>query len=152
MSVASLLSKARAMGVRLILNGDGVKLRGPADSIAALKPELAAHKAEIVEYLRRTASEAMQMLGYPVQDGPFTPYCVPMTPERIDGLLTDLRTTIGKVADLERWPDDHRVRLLGLVLRQPISTIADDLAHFRERLSALEAVERVRRSRERRYA
>lgn len=152
MSVASLLSKARAMGVRLILNGDGVKLRGPAESIAAIKPELAAHKAEIVEYLRSTASEALQMLGYPTEDGPFTPYCVPMTPGRVAGLLADLRGVIGKVADLEGWADERQVHLLDLVARQPISTLADDLTYFRERLSAIEAVERVSRDREGRFA
>ncbi|MBU9577878.1 hypothetical protein KTE26_05400 [Ralstonia mannitolilytica] len=152
MSVASLLSKARAMGVRLILNGDGVKLRGPAESIAAIKPELAAHKAEIVEYLRGTASEALQMLGYPTEDGPFTPYCVPMTPGRAAALLTDLRAAIGQVADLEGWADDRRTLVLGLVARQPVSTLADDLAYFRERLNAIDAIERVSRDRERRFA
>ncbi|QIF08211.1 hypothetical protein [Ralstonia mannitolilytica] len=152
MSVASLLSKARAMGVRLILNGDGVKLRGPAESIAAIKPELAAHKAEIVEYLRGTASEALHLLGYPTQDGPFTPYCVPMTPGRVAGLLADLRATIHKVADREGWADERRADLLSLVARQPVSTLADDLTYFRERLSAIEAVERVSRDREGRFA
>lgn len=162
MSVASLLSKARAMGVRLILNGDGVKLRGPAESIAAIKPELAAHKAEIVEYLRTTteiveylrgtASEALHLLGYPTQDGPFTPYCVPMTPGRVAGLLADLRATIHKVADREGWADERRADLLSLVARQPVSTLADDLTYFRERLSAIEAVERVSRDREGRFA
>ncbi|WP_296223270.1 hypothetical protein [Ralstonia sp. UBA689] len=152
MSVASLLSKARAMGVRLILNGEGVKLRGPAESIAAIKPELAAHKAEIVEYLRGTASEALHLLGYPTQDGPFTPYCVPMTPGRVAGLLADLRATIHKVADREGWAAERRADLLSLVARQPVSTLADDLTYFRERLSAIEAVERVSRDREGRFA
>ncbi len=140
MSVASLLSKAQAMGVRLILNGDGVKLRGPADSIAALKPELAARKPEIVAHLRRAANDAADLSHYPVADGPFTPWCSPMSPERVAALLADLRATIGKVADIEGWTDERRAHLLGLVSRQPVFTLADDLAYFRERLSAIEAV------------
>ncbi|ANH72576.1 hypothetical protein ACS15_1265 [Ralstonia insidiosa] len=143
MSVAQILSKAKAMGVRLSLNGDGVKLRGPADSIAALKPELAAHKTEIVAYLRRAANDAADSSDYPVADGPFMPWCLPMSPERVAGLLADLRATICKVADIEGWPGDHRAHLLGLVARQPVSSLADELAHFRERLGAIEAVARV---------
>ncbi|CAJ0849588.1 TubC N-terminal docking domain-related protein [Ralstonia flatus] len=143
MSVAQILSKAKAMGVRLSLNGDGVKLRGPADSIAALKPELAAHKAEIVAYLRRAANNAADSSGYPVADGPFMPWCPPMSSERVVGLVSDLRATISKVADIEGWSDDQRAHLQGLVARQPVSSLADDLAYFRERLGAIEAVARI---------
>ncbi|MGM3273726.1 hypothetical protein [Ralstonia sp. 24A2] len=143
MSVAQILSKAKAMGVRLSLNGDGVKLRGPADSIAALKPELAARKPEIVAYLRRAATDVADPSGYPVADGPFMPWCPPMSPEGVAGLHADLRATIGKVADIEGWPDNYRAHLLGLVARQPVSSLADDLAYFRERLGAIEAVARV---------
>lgn len=143
MSVASLLSKAQAMGVRLILNGDGVKLRGPADSIAALKPELAAHKSEIVDYLRRAANDVTDLSRYPMADGPYTPYVVPMSAERVASLLADLRTAIGTVADIERWTDEQRARLLGIVARQPISALADDLAYFRARLVELKAARRA---------
>ncbi|WP_167309919.1 hypothetical protein [Ralstonia mannitolilytica] len=111
MSVASLLSKAQAMGVRLILNGDGVKLRGPADSIMALKPELAAHKLEIVAHLRRAANDATDLSRYPMADGPYTPYVVPMSAQRVASLLADLRTAIGAVADIERWTHQPRFRL-----------------------------------------
>lgn len=143
MSVASLLSKAQAMGVRLILNGDGVKLRGPADSIAALKPELAAHKPEIVAHLRRSANDATDLSRYPVADGTFMPWCASMSPERVAGLLADLRATIGSVADIEGWTDERRAHLLGLVARQPVSTLADDLAYFGERLAELAAVRKA---------
>ncbi|MGR0114152.1 hypothetical protein [Ralstonia pseudosolanacearum] len=144
MNVASLLSKARAAGVRLILNGDGVKLKGPASAIEAIKPELAPYKSEIVAFLRLAANDAAMLSGYPsVADGPFTPYVVPMLPERVAGLLSALRATICRVADIEGWPDERRAHLLGLVARQPASTLADDLAYFRERLSANEAVART---------
>ena len=143
MSVASLLSKAQAMGVRLILNGDGVKLRGPADSIAALKPELAAHKPEIVAHLRRAANDVALLSHYPVADGPYTPYVVPLSPERVASLLADLRATIGRVAAVEGWTGEWRAHLLGLAARQPVSALADDLAYFRDRLSAIEATTRA---------
>lgn len=141
MSVAQILSKARAMGVQLILNGDGVKLRGPAESIAAIKPELAARKPEIVAYLRRAANDAPDLAHYPVADGPYMPYVVPLSSERVAGLLADLRATIGKLADREGWTGDQRAHMLGLVARQPVSTLADDLAYFLHRLEVVRAAE-----------
>lgn len=141
MSVASLLSKAQAMGVRLILNGDAVKLRGPADSIAAIKPELVAHKPEILAHLRRAANDVADLSCYPVADGPYMPYVVPLSPERVGVLLADLRATIGKLADLEGWTGDHLEHMMGLVARQPACTLVDDLAYFLSRLEVVRAAE-----------
>ncbi|MGA3845970.1 hypothetical protein ACI2UC_20325 [Ralstonia nicotianae] len=140
MNAERVVAKALAMGVRLTLNGNVVKLRGPSDSIAAIKPELAAHKPEIVDYLRRAANNSADLSRYPVADGPFMPYMAPLSPERVAGLLADLRETISKVADIEGWPDDCLAYLLGLVARQPVSTLADDLAYFRERLNTVESL------------
>jgi len=44
MNVDRILNKAQAMGVRLRLDGDRVKMVGPAAAIASIKPELAAYK------------------------------------------------------------------------------------------------------------
>ncbi|WP_316893478.1 hypothetical protein [Ralstonia mannitolilytica] len=137
------MNKAQAMGVRLILNGDGVKLRGPAASVVAIQPELAVHKSEIVAHLRHAASGISEPSPYPMADGPYMPYAVPLSCERVAELTTELRTTIGKVADIEGWPDAWRTRVLGAIARQPLSTLADDCAYFRERLGASEAVARA---------
>ncbi|MGH8787926.1 MAG: hypothetical protein ACREYA_22950 [Cupriavidus necator] len=71
--------------------------------------------------------------------GPFTPYAVPLPPERVAAMLAELRELIGALADAEGWPDTHRANLVALVGRQPAFTLADDLAHFRARLVALQA-------------
>ncbi|WP_316666547.1 hypothetical protein [Ralstonia psammae] len=71
------------------------------------------------------------------------PYVVPMAPERVDSLLANLWDTIGKVADIEGWAVECRVDLLGLVARQPVASLVDDLAYFQERLNAIEAIARV---------
>jgi len=71
------------------------------------------------------------------------PYVVPMAPERVEGLLANLRETIGKVADIEGWTVKRRADVLGLVARQPVASLTDDLAYFQEHLSAIEAVARV---------
>lgn len=144
MNAERVVAKALSMGVRLTLNGDVVKLRGPAESIAVIKPELAAYKSEVVDYLRRTTDVSEELGRYPVADGPFMPYMVPLSPERVAGLVADLRAAIGAVADAEGWSDKHRGYVLGLVARQPISTLADDLAYFRfllDELQVLRAIE-----------
>ena len=149
MNAERVVSKALAMGVRLTLSGEVVKLRGPAESIAAIKPELAAYKSEVVDYLRRTTDVADELQSYPVADGPFMPYMVPLSPERVAGLVADLRSTIAAVADIEGWSEKHRAYVLGLVARQPISTLTDDLAYFRSLLGDLldlSTVERVAQS------
>ncbi|CAJ0689565.1 hypothetical protein LMG18102_01131 [Ralstonia mannitolilytica] len=142
MSIAALMDKARAMGVRLILNGDGVKLRGPAVSVAEVKRELADYKAEVVSHLRRAAND-FTMSSYPLADGPYLPYVVPMPAEQAAELTSELRTVIGKLADMERWTEAQRAELLALITRQPLSTVADDLAYFRARLNAIEVVARA---------
>lgn len=142
MSVAALLDSARAKGVHLVLRGDGVKLRGPAASVAEVKRELAAYKAEIVSHLRRAAND-FAMSPYLLADGPYLPYVVPMPAEQAAELTGELRTAIGRLADIERWTDAQRTELFDLVARQPLSTVADDLAYFRARLNAVEVVARA---------
>lgn len=143
MSVAQILSRAKAAHVFLWVDGERLRYKGPREAVELLKPELVANKPEIVEYLRRAANDAAMLSHYPVADGPYTPYVVPMTPEHVAGLLVDLRTTIGALAEIEGWTDQYRVHLLSLVARQPVSTLTDDLAYFRERLNTIEAVMHV---------
>lgn len=63
MNATVIVNKAKAMGVRLSLNGDKVKLRGPTHAVAAIKPEVAAHKPEIVAHLRAALSDNERVPG-----------------------------------------------------------------------------------------
>lgn len=143
MNASEIVIRAKASGIHLWVDGPRLKYQGPTAAVDEIRPVLAAHKSEIVDYLQRVANEAADLARYPVADGPYTPYAVPMSPERVASLLADLRTTIGKVADIEGWTDERRTHLLGLVARQPVSTLADDLAYFRERLAELEAARKA---------
>lgn len=145
MNAAQIVSKAASLGVSLRLDGEMVRIRGPKYARNTILADVAAHKPEIVVYLRRTASEAPHLPGYPVAEngGPFTPYCLPMTVERVLGLLVDLRATIGNLAELEGWTDDQQARILGLISRQPVSTLADDLGYFLDLVHAALAVGRA---------
>lgn len=143
MSAAQILNKAALLGVELRLDGDVVRIRGPKNARDAIRLEVSAHKPEIVAYLRCAATAAVDLSHYPFADGPFMPWCPPKSAAAVAGLLVDLRATVGKVADIEGWADEQRAYLLALLARQPISTLADDLAYFRERLTAIEAVART---------
>jgi len=74
---------------------------------------------------------------------PFTPYCVPMAADRVAAMLAEIRQAIDTLAAAEGWPDTHRAHLLDILRRQPAYTLADDLAHFRQRLDALRAADRA---------
>lgn len=51
MTAADLLDRAQSAGLTLWREGDRLKYRGPTDAIAALLPELRAHKAELMAAL-----------------------------------------------------------------------------------------------------
>ncbi|MGN8064311.1 hypothetical protein ACTJK4_21855 [Ralstonia sp. 22111] len=140
-AAAQILSRARAANISLWVEGERLRFKGPKDAVEELKPELAANKPEIVAHLRRATSDAVDLSRYPVADGPYTPYVVPLSPERVAGLLADLRATIGELADREGWTGDQRAHMLGLVARQPASTLADDLAYFLHRRELVRAAE-----------
>lgn len=121
MNAAKLVDRAASLGVSLRLDGSQIKIRGPRDARDAILPEVLAYKREIAAYLGR----------HPVADGQYTPYALPSSSENVNRLVADLRSTIDKLADIERWSDRHRTEFQQAVARQPASTRADDLAHFR---------------------
>lgn len=98
-----------------------------ADVIAVLA-DLKAHKDDMLDCVAA-------LHGLPVADGPFLPYCVPLSPERAAAMLTELRQLIDALATAEKWPEEQKTHLLAKVRRQPVYTLADDLAYFRQRLS-----------------
>lgn len=139
MNAKALLADLARAGFRVEARGDKIRI-SPSAVPAALLEAVKEQKPELLAYLRRAANDTVTLSQYPVADGPFMPWCAPLTSERVAGLVADLREAIGKVADSEKWSDGYRAALLGLVARQPISTLADDLKYFRRRLDALRAV------------
>lgn len=141
MSVGQILSKAQAMGVRLSLNGDTVKLRGPANAIATIKPELAAHKPEIVAHLRHVTTVPADCLGA-LRDpdgGLYLPWGGHLSPNdacRMSGELIDMIETL---ADMENWPPELRDDVRTRALRGPLADLLPNYSHFRERLDAARA-------------
>ena len=137
MSPFELWCECRRLSVRLTVHGDRLRYQGPEDAVKTVLPMLAENKAAMVACVA-------DLSRYPMADGPFMPWCAPMSPDRAAALLDDLRATVSKVADIEGWTTDCLTRVLGLIARQPVSTLADDLAYFRGRLNT--ATERTSRN------
>lgn len=155
MNAIAIVNKAKAMGIRLSSNGDKVKLRGPADAIAVIKPEVAAHKSEILAYLRasevegeETPTDCVGALREPGA-GLYLPWMPALDLEQLQSMQRELFNVVDELARLERWPDDDYDIVVGAIERQPPSTLRPDLAHFRERLrvARLEAEARQAASR-----
>ncbi|WP_322008282.1 TubC N-terminal docking domain-related protein [Paraburkholderia tropica] len=140
MSIADILSKAQSLGVRLTLDGDTVKMRGPADAIAVIKPEIASRKPEIVGYLRKAANapipttdDCVGALRDP-DGGPYLPWGPYIDREQLAVMQRDLLAAVEELARRESWPDEYFDHVVYCIERQPISTLRPDLAYFNERL------------------
>ncbi|MFM0736543.1 hypothetical protein PQQ51_04740 [Paraburkholderia xenovorans] len=156
MSIVHILSKAQSLGVRLWLAGDIVKMRGPADAIAAIKPDIAAHKPEVLTYLRSASNDLPPVpadcagaLRHP-DGGLFLPWGPYVDQAQLKATQRELFDVVDELAKLERWPDEYFDRVVYCIERQPISTLRPDLAHFRERLAAARVDEQSRHTAARR--
>jgi TubC N-terminal docking domain len=146
MSAAAIVSKAKALGIRLSLNGDQVKMRGPVDAIAAIKPEIAAHKPEVMAYLSQAANDADSLPADCVgalrdpEGGLYLPWVPHITPEQLKQWQRELFEAVDELARLEGWPDSDYDHVVMCIERQPISTLRPDLGYFRDRLEAARAM------------
>lgn len=146
MKVAEILSKAQAMGVRLRLDGDIVKIAGPTKSVASIKPEIAAHKPAIVSYLRAAANEPGERNDCPVSadGGAFMPWCAPVTPAQVAAWQAELLELIEEIADSECWSRAALDEVLIRAIRGPLSDLRPNLGYFRERVVEIDAERRAR--------
>lgn len=116
--------------------------RGGRSELPLSIPQLriAAQKAVNQPVSQVAANDSTGASGYPVADGPFTPYCVPLSPDAVAAMQAELVGLVDKLADTEGWHEGYREHVVERVSRQPLSTLRDDLAHFRARWQAHEAV------------
>jgi hypothetical protein len=137
MNAPEIVGKAKAMGVRLALNGDRVKMRGPAEAVVAIKPEITAQKGEIIAYLRTLESETVptdcvSALRDP-DGGLYLPWGAYLSPDDVNRMRIELVKLIETVADAEEWEDRFRDDVLTRAIRGPLADLLPNLAHFRAR-------------------
>jgi hypothetical protein len=139
MSVAQLLDRAAAMGVTLRLEGDAVKVGGPRAAREVIRPELAAHKPEIVAHLRAASNDAVPadcVGALRSRDGGlYLPWGVPIPADQVREMQAELLGLIETLADYEGWPKDARDEVLTRATRGPLADLMPNLHHFRERVS-----------------
>ncbi|QBQ97901.1 hypothetical protein [Paraburkholderia pallida] len=146
MSVAQLLSRAAAMGVTLRLDGDTVKVGGPLAAREAMRPELAAHKPEIIAHLRAAANDAADCTGAlrSRDGGLYLPWGAYLSVDDVHRLRAELAELIEDLADAEDWSEAHRDEVLARAMRGPVSDLLPNLAHFRGRIVELDAERKAR--------
>jgi hypothetical protein len=96
-SVAQFLCRAAAIGVTLRLDGDAVKVSGPRAAREAIRPELAAHKPEIIAHLRAAANDAADCAGAmrSCDGGLYLPWGPYLSPDAVLDLRAELVELIG---------------------------------------------------------
>lgn len=94
-------------------------------------------------FLKFKASATVRS-GAPISatsDTPITPYCVSVPADSVAAMLSELRDLIASLADAEGWTENHRVHVLNVLERQPIYSLAADLAYFQKRLNTVRGAE-----------
>ena len=141
MNVDRILNKAQAMGVRLRLDGDRVKMVGPAAAIASIKPELAAYKPAVVARLRAASGSASNCFGALIaaDGGAYLPWGAYLSAADVREMRAELVELIEDLADTDAWAQAFRDEVLSRALRGPVYDLLPNLAHFRERVAEIDA-------------
>ncbi|WP_235012433.1 TubC N-terminal docking domain-related protein [Caballeronia catudaia] len=129
-----MLSKAQALGVRLRVEGDRVKMRGPAAALAAIKPEIAENKEEIMAILNAAGGALIDPDG-----GAYLPWGPYLSSADVVRMRAELAEAIEDLADWEDWIPAYRDEILSRAMRGPLSDLLPNLAYFGERVRELNA-------------
>jgi hypothetical protein len=132
--------------VRLRLDGEIVKIAGSVKAVAAIKPDIAAHKPEIVLYLRSAANDPVDAC-FPLSraGGAFLPWYAPVSPSQVREWMAELVELIEEIADTENWPTAHLDNVLASAMNGPLSDLLPNLHHFRARVAKIDAEWAARR-------
>ncbi|HDR9061071.1 hypothetical protein [Burkholderia vietnamiensis] len=156
MSIVAILDKAKSLGVQLRVVGDIVKMKGPADAVATIKPEIAAHKAEIMVFLLSGANAPDNIPADCVgalrsRDGAlYLPWGLRIPAEKVDRMHNELIAMIEELADIESWPAGDRDDVLTRAIRGPLADLLPNRAYFSERLTEARAKKAARELADRR--
>lgn len=144
--VAEILSKADVLGVRLILNGDKVRLVGKEEAREVIRPDVVAHKPELLAHLRAAANDAADCAGALIDPdgGAYLPWGPYLSADDVRRRRAELAELIEDLADAEDWPAAYRDEVLGRAMRGPLYDLLPNLAYFRERVAELDAEREAR--------
>ncbi|OJA74946.1 hypothetical protein BGV67_04520 [Burkholderia ubonensis] len=146
MNADEIVSKAKAMRVRLWVEEGRVKIAGPTAAVAALKPEIAAHKAAVIAHLLNFENHAVSNDGALIHPdgGAYLPWGPRLSAEDLRQMRVELAGLIETLADRERWPRDLLDNVMGRAMRGPLSDLLPNLHYFRARIEEIEAEAQAR--------
>ncbi|MCA7983420.1 TubC N-terminal docking domain-related protein [Burkholderia vietnamiensis] len=141
MNADEIVSKAKALRVRLWVEDDRVKIAGPSAAVAALKPEIIAHKAAVIAHLLSIENHAVSSDGALLHPdgGAYLPWGPRLSADDVQQLRAELAGLIEALSAREHWRREHLDSVLGRAMRGPLSDLMPNLHYFRERLAELDA-------------
>jgi hypothetical protein len=151
MSAAEIVERAATLRVRLWIDRERINMAGPSKSVATIKPKVAAHKPEIMTYLRAAASEAADCAGALIDPdgGAYLPWGPYLSSKDMLTMRDELVALIDEPAARERWDAPRLNDVMSRALRGPLGDLLPNLHYFRERLEVLKAQEAAREAKER---
>jgi len=150
MNVAHLLDKARLMGVTLRLDGSTVKVGGPLTARDAIRPELAAHKTEIIAHLRAAANDDQPIPAdcsgalRSANGGLYLPWGPRLSPDDVRLLRIKLIDLIDNLAKMEHWPSETYDSIMSRAMNGPLSDLLPNIEYFHTRLNEQRAAATAR--------
>ena len=124
----------------LSLNGDRLHYEGPEKATDRMLPAMNAHRDDLLECVRAVSDTLID----PVSGAPYLPWGPFLGTGGVQHFRAELVEIIERLADMERWPEEHRNDVLARAIRGPLADLLPNLRHFKERHADLKAQEAVR--------
>ena len=103
-----LLAEVQKVGIKIAVDGDKLNVEGPDDALDQFLPEIALHKAEIIDFLR------------------------PDPCDSIFAAIEEYDALIHRLCDMRGDPMAYRLKLLDARRRMAPVEIPNDLAEFKK--------------------
>lgn len=126
--------RCREMGVTLTASRPSLKYCGPQVAVETVVPLIKRHTGALLDLVE-------SLDGLPVEDGPFTPYMPPVSPETLREWQAELAPLVARCARYRGWGEDAVEMLVAALYRMPVYTVWIDLVSHREWVARIEQEE-----------
>ncbi|MDH6150603.1 MULTISPECIES: hypothetical protein [Paraburkholderia] len=141
MSAADIVERAAAMRVRLWIEGGRISMEGPASAVATIKPEIAAHKSEVLAHLRAAANDAVDCTGALIgpDGGAYLPWGPYLAQDNVRRLRAELFAMIADLAQAEGWTRERHADTMTRAVRGPLADLLPNIEYFSAKVRELRA-------------
>ncbi|MBB5409471.1 hypothetical protein HDG34_003413 [Paraburkholderia sp. HC6.4b] len=152
MNAADIVERAAAMCVRLWIEGERISMEGPSRAVATIKPEIAAHKPEILAYLhggaRAEITLAPAVSAPPSADvaddcagaliapngGAYLPWGPYLAAYNVRRLRGELFAMVDEVARAERWTHERYADTMRRAANGPLADLLPNIEYFHAKM------------------